>query len=457
MLQDRSSPKTAGKLATLFLLLGLAIAGTSVSRAQDVWLVELQGAIGPASADFVTRSLDDAAAAGAQLVVIRIDTPGGLDLAMRDIIRAILASPVPIATWVAPNGARAASAGTYILYASHFAAMAPATNVGSSTPVSIGGSSPLPIPTLPDAESPEPDSANPASGSAMERKVINDAVSYIKGLAELRGRNAEWAEQTVVAAANLTASEALELNVIDVIAADIDSLLQQLDGREATIDNRALTLDVADATVVLIEPDWRHEFLALITEPNVAYILLMIGLYGLILEFYNPGMGLPGITGIICLLVAAFALQMLPLNYAGLALVLLGIGLMVVEAFSPSFGVFGLGGVIAFVLGSVILMDTDLEAFRISLSIIAAFAVASAAIFIYALTAVLRTRRQAAVIGVESMVGSTAIALDNFQGEGRVHAFGEDWGAYSDQPIEKNNVVEITEVSGLTLKVKKRE
>jgi membrane-bound serine protease (ClpP class) len=446
------------KLLLVLFVFVLSIGRFGTAFAQDVWLVELKGAIGPASSDFVIRALEDAAEAGAELVVIRIDTPGGLDLAMRDIIRNILASAVPVATWVAPNGARAASAGTYIMYASHFAAMAPATNVGSSTPVSIGGgSSPFPVPVVPDDESAGQEGSPPLSGDTMERKVINDAVAYIKGLAELRGRNIEWAEQTVVEAANLTASEALELNVIDLIADNIDDLLMQLEDRVTTIDGQQVVLNVADSDVLLVEPDWRHQFLALITDPNVAYILLMIGLYGLILEFYNPGFGLPGITGIICLLIGAYALQMLPINYVGLALIIVGIGLMIVETLSPSFGVFGFGGVVAFVLGSVILMDTDLPAYRISISIIAAFAVASAGIFLFALSAVLRARRQLVVSGVEAMIGATGVALESFQGKGHVLAFSENWKAESEQPIEEGSSVEIIDVEGLILKVRKKE
>ena len=313
------SPPACNWLPILFLLFVVFPV-----KAQDVWLVELQGAIGPASADFVIRSLENAAEENAELVVLRIDTPGGLDLAMRDIIRSILASEVPVAGWVAPGGARAASAGTYIMYASHFAAMAQATNIGSSTPVNIGGDggSPFPIPTMPEqpdsADDDQPEGSAPETlpGTAMERKVLNDAVAYIRGLAELRGRNAEWAEQTVVEAANLPASEALGLNVIDLMADDIDGMLSQLHGRSTTIDGQTVTLSLSEPNVITIEPDWRHEFLAMITDPNVAYILLMIGIYGLILEFYNPGMGLPGITGVICLLLGAFALQMLPINYA---------------------------------------------------------------------------------------------------------------------------------------------
>jgi membrane-bound serine protease (ClpP class) len=437
------------------------------SSAEEVHLVDLKGAIGPASADFVIRALGNANDTNIELVILRIDTPGGLDLAMRDIIQAILASPVPVAAWVAPNGARAASAGTYIMYASHFAAMAPATNIGSSTPVNLGGvPTPLPIPGTPANDDPdtgavdddaEAEAAPSLPGTAMERKVINDAVAYIQGLAELRGRNKEWAERTVIEAANLPASEALAMNVIDLIADNIDSLLSQLDGRSTTAGGREITLNLANSIVTLIEPDWRHQFLAVITDPNVAYILLMIGIYGLIMEFYNPGLGLPGITGVICLLLGAFALQMLPINYVGLALILVGMALMLTEALSPSFGVFGLGGVVAFVLGSIILMDTELDAYRISVPIIAAFAVASAGIFLFALGAVLNARRQKVVTGIEAMIGSEAIALEDFDGRGNVRACSELWSAVTDQPVKKGNKVKITAVDGLTLKVSKLE
>ena len=446
------------KRFSILLLLSSPFALTGNAYGQDIWLLELKGAIGPASSDFVIRALEDAAMESAELVVIRLDTPGGLDVAMRDIVQAILASPVAVVTWVAPNGARAASAGTFIMYASHFAAMAPATNIGSSTPVTIGGgSSPIPIPAFPEDPPDDSEQASQASGSPMDRKIINDAVAYIKGLAELRGRNMEWAEKTVLEAANLTASEALEMNVIDFVAENIDELIAQLDGETVTLGGRERILILTGANTVIIAPDWRHEFLALITDPNVAYILLMIGLYGLILEFYNPGLGLPGIAGIICLLIAAYALQMLPINYVGLSLILVGVGLMITEALTPSFGVFGLGGVIAFILGSVILMDTELEAYRISLSIIAAFSVTSAAIFFYALAAAIQVRRRRVVSGVEAMIGGTGVALDSFKGKGHVRAFSENWNASSSGAIDKGCEVEIIDVDGLTLKVKKKE
>ncbi len=450
----------------------------SIGAAPKVWVVELEGAIGPAYADYFIRSLEDADDAGVELLVLRLDTPGGLDKSMRDMIKAILASPVPVATYVAPNGSRAASAGTYILYASHIAAMAPATNVGSSTPVNLGGEgSPLPFPGAPDmpaddepAADDEPmpagegggeeaapegesqdEAPTPLPGSAMERKVLNDAVAYIKGLAELRGRNAEWAEATVREAANLTATEALAMNVIDIVAESLDDLLAQLDGRAVDMDDRGIVLDTADAEVRTIEPDWRYELLGVITDPNVAYILLMIGIYGLILEFYNPGIGIGAVVGVICLLLGAFALQMLPINYAGLALIIVGIGLMAMEAFTPSFGVFGIGGVIAFVAGSIILMDTDLPAYQLSLPIIAAFAVLSAGIALFALGAALRSRRARSASGKESMVGGRGRVVEDFAGEGRVRAFGEVWQAYGDPDtgFAAGDHVRITGVDGL--------
>ena len=464
------------KLATQLTLCVLLICGARQATAAEVWVVGLQGAIGPAYADYFIRALERGEEEGIDLLVLRLDTPGGLDKSMRDMIKAILASRVPVATYVAPNGSRAASAGTYIMYASHVAAMAPATNIGSSTPVSIGGEggSPFPIPGAPDpiggeddGEGAEADEAEdhdesedapgdvPQSGTAMERKVVNDAVSYIKGLAELRGRNVEWAEATVREASNLTASEALALNVIDIVADDLTSLLADVNGRTVNAAGMDVVIDTTDADIEFIEPDWRYELLGVITDPNVAYILLMIGIYGLILEFYNPGMGIGAVVGVICLLLGAFALQMLPINYAGLALLIVGIGLLAAEAFSPSFGVFGVGGVIAFVIGSIILMDTDLPGYQISYPIIAAFAVVSASIALFALGAALRARRARSATGKESMIGGRAEVIDDFEGEGRVRAFGEVWQARGEERLEKGDRVEIVGVDGVWVHVER--
>lgn len=455
------SLRSMRKLAVALLLAGSACQ----AAASKVWVVELEGAIGPASADYFIRALGRADEADIDLLVLRLDTPGGLDKSMRDMIKAILASPVPVATYVAPNGSRAASAGTYIMYASHVAAMAPATNIGSSTPVNIGGEgSPLPFPSEPektdedDEEAGEDDEGAPKNGgTAMDRKVVNDAVSYIKGLAELRGRNAEWAEATVREAANLTAAEALERNVIDLIAEDLTALLEKVDGRTVNAGSIDIAIDSDDPAIEFIEPDWRYELLGVITDPNVAYILLMIGIYGLLLEFYNPGIGIAAVTGVICLLLGAFALQLLPINYAGLALVVVGLVLMGFEAFTPSFGVFGVGGAVAFIIGSVILMDTDLPAYQISMPIIAAFGALSVAIVVFALGAALRSRRVKATTGKESMIGTAARVSEDFTGQGRVHAFGEVWQATgtNDTLFEKDSRVTITGFDGLMLTVEK--
>jgi len=450
----------------LIIALLPTISAQNQGQSDHVSLIEIKGPIGPATSDFMVRSLQRAAEVPSELVIIRLDTPGGLDAAMRDMVSAILASPVPVVTWVAPGGARAASAGTYITYASHFAAMAPATNIGSSTPVSMGGS---PVPMPGDTPAPaengeqEADNGEPSrepraeSMSDMERKVINDAVAYLKGLAELRGRNVEWAERTVREAANLSASEALAENVIDLIARDLDELLTALNGRSVEIDGRERTLSLDNPQVELVEPDWRYSFLSVITNPNVAYILLMIGIYGIILEFYNPGMGLPGVTGVICLLLAAFALQMLPINYVGLALIVVGIALMVFEVFSPSFGVFGVGGLAAFVLGSIMLMDSDLPGYQVSIPLIAALATGTGGLILLTLGALVKSRRQRIVSGVEAMIGAEAVALEDFDHKGHVRAMSENWTAISDTPVSKGDRLVIEQKDGLILKVHKSQ
>jgi membrane-bound serine protease (ClpP class) len=446
----------ARHLSWFGLALCLLTAGAARANASEVWVVELDGAITPATAAYFTRSLDDAHEADVAALVVRLDTPGGLDQAMRDMIKAILASRIPVVVYVAPNGSRAASAGTYLLYASHVAAMAPATNVGSSTPVSIGGSQ-----FPPPADPAEPNGgseggAEPTGSSAMERKIVNDAVAYIRGLATLRGRNADWAEQTVREAANLPAGEALERNVIDLVATDLDSLLEALDGRTIAVEGATVTLNLADATTKTVVPGWRDELLAIITNPNVAYLLLMLGLYGLILEFYSPGLG-AGVAGVICLLLGAYALQMLPINYAGLALLVVGIGLMVAELVTPTIGVLGVGGVIAFVTGSVILFDSDLPGYRVSIPIIAATAAASAIVFSIGLGSAMRARRLRVSTGREAMIGASAVALEDFAERGNVRAFSENWLAQTPRPVRKGDKLRVTGIEGLVLTVEIEE
>jgi len=413
----------------------------------------IDGAIGPATSDYLMRGLDQAADDGIYMAVITMDTPGGLDLAMRDIIQTILESRIPVATYVYPQGSRAASAGTYILYASHIAAMAPATNLGSATPVQIG------MPSVPDMPGEEGDDEaaeqTEANSSAMERKIINDAVAYIRGLAELHGRNGDWAVTAVTEAANLPASEALAMNVIDIVAEDMDDLLAQMDGMTVRVNGQAMVLETDGRAVQYDTPDWRTEFLRVITNPNLILILGMLGAYGLIIEFYNPGFGFAGITGAICLLLAAYGLQLLPINYAGLGLIIFGLILMLAEAFMPSFGILGIGGVISFVIGSIILVDTQIGIYRVSLPLIAAVTAAAAAALIVTLRIFTKVRKQAAVSGIETYIGMTGESLDSFTGTGMVKVSGEIWRAKSDTPLAKGDKVRIDQVNGLELVVTK--
>ncbi|MFU8763121.1 MAG: NfeD family protein [Haliea sp.] len=426
----------------------------------EVWVVDIDGAIGPASADHMLRSLDKAVSAGASAVILRIDTPGGLDTAMRDMIKAILGSPIPVVAYVAPSGARAASAGTYLVYASHVAAMAAGTNLGAATPVQIGGTPGLPgMPGANEgAEEPADGDAGsvPADASAMERKIVNDAVAYIRSLAQLRGRNGDWAERAVREGASLASTDALEAGVIDLLADSTADLLAQLDGRQVTVGEATVTLRTANAPLFHQPLDWRSEFLSVITNPNIAYILLLVGIYGLVIEFYNPGIGLPGIVGAMSLLVALYALQMLPISYAGMGLILLGIALMAAEAFAPSFGVLGVGGVAAFLTGSVMLMDTNLPAFQLALPMVIAVTAFSAGLLVFALGMILRSRKRAVVSGVEHLVGVRA-TVSRVQGdEAWVWLDGEIWHARSDAPLAVDDTVTVTAIDGLTAVVRKQ-
>ena len=419
----------------------------------EIVQLEIEGPIGPATTDYVKRAFDRAINHSARLILLRLDTPGGLDLAMRDIIKQIIASPIPVVAYVAPSGARAASAGTYILYAAHIAAMAPATSVGAATPVQLAGPGPSP-PKSPGGNSKKQDKEKTKPhGGAMERKMINDAVAYIKGLAKMRGRNAQWAEKAVREAATLTAEEALEKHVIDLIATDIGDLLHKLDGRKVTVLGQEVVLHTQGAALQIIEPDWRSRLLAVLTNPNIAYILMLLGIYGLIFEFSNPGAVVPGVLGGICLLLALFAFQVLPINYAGLALILLGLSLMVAEAFVPSFGILGIGGVVAFTLGSIMLTDTAVPGFGIHLELILAFAATSALLFIMGLGMVIKARHNPVVTGKEELLHQTAEALEDFESEGWVRLRSERWRAITNQPVRKGDLLKVTRIEGLTLYV----
>jgi len=440
------------------LLIVVAFMGPAVCAdrlAGHIIQLTIEGAIGPATDDYIERALESANEQKAELVVIRIDTPGGLDTAMRGIVKNITNSSVPVVAYVAPTGARAASAGTFILYASHIAAMAPGTNLGAATPVQIGGLPQAPAPDKKEGKNKEKNDKpeTRAGDDAMKNKAVNDAVAYIRGLAELHGRNQDWAEKAVREAASLPASEALKLNVIDIIAISMVDLLKQVEGREVKVQGQKRSLQTSGRVVQQVEPDWRSRFLSVITNPNIAYILMLIGIYGLIFEFSNPGAVVPGTIGAISLLLALYSFQMLPINYAGMALILLGVALMVGEAFAPSFGMLGIGGVIAFVFGSIILMDTQVPGFGLDISVIITFAATSALIFVFVIGMAVKARRRPVVSGLEELTGGTAIVVADFEHRGTVSIHSENWNAISNVPLHEGQQVKVIGVRGLILEV----
>ena len=439
-------------LTVLFWPLWLAAAPA------PVLVLTVSGAIGPATADYVHRGIEHAHAQGAQLLVLQMDTPGGLDSSMRAIIKDILASPVPVAAFVAPEGARAASAGTYILYASHIAAMAPATNLGAATPVQIGGTEEKdrPVENSDKTESGKKADKDPGGSglsTAMTRKVVHDAAAYIRGLAQMRGRNAEWAERAVREAVSLSSSEALQLKVIDLVAVDVPQLLERLDGRRVKVAGAEKVLATAGVAATAFEPDWRTRFLSVITDPTIAYVLIMLGIYGVLFELYNPGMVLPGVVGAISALIALYAFQMLPVNYAGLALILLGIAFMIAEAFLPAFGSLGIGGLIAFVVGSIMLFDSGIPGFGIPYALIGGFAVASAAFLLLVLGVVLKSRSRPVVSGREELIGAAGEVLEDFEREGWARVHSENWRVRAAMPLKAGQRVRVTAMHDLLLDV----
>jgi membrane-bound serine protease (ClpP class) len=443
-------------IAALALLTAHAVAATPVS------VLRLHDAIGPASADYLVRGIQKAGEAGAPLVVIELDTPGGLDTSMRQVIQAILAAPVPVAVYVSPQGSRAASAGTYILYAAHIAAMAPATTLGAATPVAIGlpGSDRKPPGRNDDAnkggDKPGRAASAPAEphGDAMTAKQVHDAAAFIRGLAQLRSRNAAWAERAVREAVSLTAGEALKEKVIDVIAKDVPDLLAQVDGRKVRVQQQDVQLATRGAAFELQLPDWRHQLLSVITHPSVALILMMIGIYGLFFEFAAPGHAISGVTGAICLLLALFALQLLPVNYAALGLIVLGIGLMIAELLSPSFGLIGAGGLIALVAGGILLFDSDVPGFGVPLPLVLGLAAASAAIVMLGGGLALRGHRRPVVSGRDALVGAEGQVLEVAEGEVWAQVLGERWKVTSSETLRTGQRIRVVGIRGLILDVR---
>jgi len=438
---DRSTGRTVLLSAILPMLLVFLWGAPTSANTFTVIELNIEGGIGVATADYVHSGIEHAVEVGADLVIITMDTPGGLMKPMREIVQDVLNSPVPVAAYVTPAGARADSAGTYILLSAHIAAMAPTTHLGAATPVPLIG------------RDQDKDADESESAPTMDLKMMNDAVSYIRGLAERHDRNADWAEKAVTEAATLTAAEALENNVIDFVAKDREEFLQLLDGHEIEVAGETRTLSTETAEVVVFEPDWRIRLLAVISNPEIVLVLGLIGLYGLMYEGWNPGAIVPGVVGIICLLLAAYALQVIPVNFAGLALILIGVALIVAEAYAPSFGALGIGGIAAFVFGAIIMFDSDIPGFGISYAFVIGIALVFAVLVVWLVGFLLKLRRRGAVSGTESIIGGIATAVEDFTGDGKVWLEGEAWHAHSALPLTKNQQVVVRTMDGLTLVV----
>ncbi len=440
-------------------LANLVFAGALAAQGQGppvrpVLLVDIKGAIGFVAATRLTKALEKAEAQDAAALIVRLDTPGGLLSSTRDMIQTMLASRIPVVVYVAPSGARAASAGTYIMYAAHVAAMAPGTHLGAATPIAMG------VPGMPGSPPQKPapgadKSTEREPATAEGRKSLNDAIAYIRTLAQLRGRNVEWAEKAVRDAATLTATDALKEKVIDLIAVDVAELVAAIDGRSVTTATGPVGLATKGHSIVELKSDWKMELMTTITDPNIAFIFLLIGIYGIIFEFWSPGAVAPGVVGGICLIVALTALSVLPVSYGGLALLLFGVAMMIVEAHTPGFGVVGLGGIVAFVLGALFLFDpadADIR-FAVAWPLIAGAAAVSAAFFMGVLGFALKARGRAVRTGAEAMIGSTGEVVSWATGEGRVLVLGEMWAARAARSFAAGQKVRVVGRVGLMLQV----
>jgi len=440
----------------LLLLFLLSLPLSARANPTTVTVLTIDGPVSPASADYFARGLKRSVQNGSHLVVLQLDTPGGLDTAMRDMIKGILASPVPVATFVFPSGARAASAGTYLLYASHVAAMAPGTNLGAATPVQVGMGGQGREPATPPGHKGSGPGDKPASSAqpgTMTQKQVHDASAYMRSLAQLRGRNAEWAEQAVREAVSLSADEALKRHVIDHVATDVGDLLKRVQGTRVQVGSGSVTIDVAGAQIIAIQPDWRARLLAVIASPSLALLMMMVGFYGLLFEFSNPGYVLPGVVGGICLLLGLFALQMLPYNYAGVALIVLGLAFLMAEVFLPTSGALATGGIVAFLIGAVILVDTDTPGYGIPLPLIVLLAGLSALFVLVGVGMTVKARRRPIVSGPQELLGAPGEVLADCVGEGWATVHGETWRVRSATPLARGQHVRVTRLDGLTLDV----
>lgn len=425
------------RLLILFFLIIVEL----FSSTSTVVRLEMKGAIGPASSSYIKDGIIYSKSVNARIVLIELDTPGGLSTSMREIIQEITNSSIPIVTYVYPKGARAASAGTYILYASHIAAMAPATNLGAATPVSM-----MPSPNMPDA--------NRSTKTTLEKKVINDAKAYIKSLAELNERNITWALSAVEESKSLSAEDALKYGVIDLIAGERKELLDKLDGKSVVVSGKSMTLKTSDRVVEIYEANWKTRFLSIITNPNIAYILLLVAVYGIFFELMNPGGFFPGVVGVISGVIALYALNMIPFNYAGLLLMILGIAFMISEVFIAGFGILGIGGVIAFAFGSILLFDADTLGSSVSIPLITAFTISSLAFFILVMRLFISSRSAKVVSGIEEMIGLSAEVVEVLENGYLVHCHGETWSAISSSELSVGQSVNVVGINGLVLKVK---